>query len=86
MCYCGDPCCPSCGPATGNYRCDICGAWAYPGCDHIDDDGNEVDAFAAEFAKARARQAADDARYAEECARIAEDAPTTTEAREGEGR
>lgn len=27
-CMCGDICCPSCGPAQGNSRCILCGAWA----------------------------------------------------------
>ena len=34
-CMCGDPYCPSCGPAQGNYHCPICGKWsADGGCDH----------------------------------------------------
>jgi len=28
---CGDTCCSSCGPAQGNSRCSICGAWASDG-------------------------------------------------------
>lgn len=32
-CLCGDICCPSCGPAQGNSRCLVCGAWASDGCD-----------------------------------------------------
>jgi hypothetical protein len=31
-CMCGDLCCPSCGPAQGNWRCIACGAWATDGC------------------------------------------------------
>ena len=30
-CMCGDPCCPWCGPAQGNSRCDVCGRWASDG-------------------------------------------------------
>lgn len=30
-CMCGDTHCRSCGPAQGNNRCEVCGAW--------DDDG-----------------------------------------------
>jgi len=26
-CMCGDIYCPSCGPAQGNNRCYVCGAW-----------------------------------------------------------
>lgn len=36
-CMCGDNCCPSCGPAQGNWRCPLCRQWASDGCDHIDD-------------------------------------------------
>jgi hypothetical protein len=35
-CLCGDICCPSCGPAQGNWQCPVCGRWASEGCDHID--------------------------------------------------
>jgi hypothetical protein len=28
---CGDPYCPSCGPAQGNHRCPICGTWSADG-------------------------------------------------------
>ncbi len=31
-CMCGDTQCPSCGPAQGNSRCIVCGAWADDGC------------------------------------------------------
>jgi hypothetical protein len=30
---CGDTCCPSCGPAQGNYKCPACGKWSDEGCD-----------------------------------------------------
>lgn len=34
-CLCGDPYCPSCGPAQGNYCCPICGRWgADGGCEN----------------------------------------------------
>jgi len=33
-CMCGDICCPSCGPAQGNHRCLVCGAWASDGCEN----------------------------------------------------
>ena len=36
-CLCGDPYCPSCGPAQGNCRCYQCGAWsADGGCEDPD--------------------------------------------------
>lgn len=31
MCMCGDTYCFSCGPAQGNARCDVCGAWSADG-------------------------------------------------------
>lgn len=37
-CMCGDYCCPSCGPAQGNWRCPICREWASEGCDHMADE------------------------------------------------
>ena len=30
-CLCGDPYCPSCGPAQGNYKCPNCGTWSADG-------------------------------------------------------
>ena len=30
-CMCGDYLCPSCGPAQGNSRCDVCGSWESEG-------------------------------------------------------
>ena len=30
-CMCGDTHCPSCGPAQGNARCYVCGAWGADG-------------------------------------------------------
>ena len=35
-CMCGDICCASCGPAQGNWRCPLCGAWASDGCEHFE--------------------------------------------------
>ena len=32
-CMCGDTQCPSCGPAQGNSKCPVCGAWADDGCE-----------------------------------------------------
>lgn len=40
-CMCGDICCPSCGPAQGNWRCPVCREWASEGCDHV----QEVDGY-----------------------------------------
>lgn len=34
-CMCGDYCCPSCGTAQGNWRCELCGSWASDICKHI---------------------------------------------------
>lgn len=34
-CMCGDYCCPSCGPAQGNWRCPICREWASELCEHM---------------------------------------------------
>lgn len=63
-CMCGDTHCPSCGPAQGNWRCPICGAWADDGCDHIGDDGNLLPEFAALAEEAAARDAEAAADYA----------------------
>ena len=30
-CLCGDLYCGSCGPAQGNYKCDMCGKWSLDG-------------------------------------------------------
>ena len=38
-CMCGDTQCPSCGPAQGNWKCPICGAWQDIGCEHFDTEG-----------------------------------------------
>jgi hypothetical protein len=57
MCLCGDSCCPSCGPAQGNYQCPICKEWFSEGCEHFN---QETGAIKLEF-----RQAAKDAIEAE---------------------
>lgn len=48
-CMCGDICCPSCGPAQGNFKCPICRVWASDGCDHIDEQGELRPEFQVEF-------------------------------------
>lgn len=37
-CMCGDYQCPSCGPAQGNWKCEICNTWVDTGCQHIDEE------------------------------------------------
>ena len=59
-CMCGDPACPSCGPAQGNFQCAICHEWASEGCDHLTED----DGVRLEFVRAYA--------YAEMKAEIAD--------------
>ena len=40
-CMCGDICCPSCGPAQGNWQCPICREWrSGGGCEHFDENDN----------------------------------------------
>jgi len=56
-CMCGDLCCPSCGPAQGNWRCPVCRAWASDGCDCSE----------AEMEAAAKAEAAADAAYAAQC-------------------
>jgi hypothetical protein len=58
-CMCGDTCCPSCGPAQGNWKCPLCGAWASDGCDHVYEDSESALAIRPEWA-ADAEQAATD--------------------------
>ena len=43
-CMCGDYCCPSCGPAQGNWRCPICRQWASEACEHVDEDTGDLKA------------------------------------------
>jgi len=56
---CGDTHCGSCGPAQGNWRCPLCGAWADDVCEHMADDGEglkpEFHAAAAAIAEAEAK-------------------------------
>lgn len=59
-CMCGDTHCGSCGPAQGNWRCDLCGAWADDGCEHFDAETGEVKPeFAAAMCDAIDRQTAE---------------------------
>lgn len=59
-CMCGDLQCPSCGPAQGNFKCPVCGAWADDCCEHFVEDADhnliENPAFAAEFKAAAERE------------------------------
>jgi uncharacterized Zn finger protein (UPF0148 family) len=55
---CGDLCCPSCGPAQGNWKCPICGTWASETCEHIGEDGKLLSQFVAQ-AEAAAKAEAD---------------------------
>jgi hypothetical protein len=41
-CMCGDSHCSSCGPAQGNRRCPLCGAWADEGCEHVDEETGRI--------------------------------------------
>jgi hypothetical protein len=55
MCMCGDYCCPSCGPAQGNWKCELCGEWASEGCEHIDEEtGYYKPEFAAKIERSEA--------------------------------
>lgn len=65
-CMCGDTQCPSCGPAQGNVRCPICGAWADDGCEHVGEDGQILPAFQDAADAAEAARAEADQRFAEE--------------------
>lgn len=59
-CICGDYCCPSCGPAQGNWRCPICRAWASDGCEHVEDDESQLKPeFRAEAERLAAMENAD---------------------------
>lgn len=58
MCLCGDICCPSCGPAQGNWRCPICGEWASNVCVHMSDDGNSIKPEFEELAKQKQKEQA----------------------------
>ena len=76
-CMCGDTHCPSCGPAQGNSKCPLCGAWMDDCCEHYDEEtGGLKPEFAAEAEKvyeqdrlaaiAEAEQWIEDERLAEE--------------------
>lgn len=55
-CMCGDPYCGSCGPAQGNYKCEICGQWsADGGCDDPKDCKEKSEAYWAAMAEEEAR-------------------------------
>jgi len=66
-CMCGDICCWSCGPAQGNWRCDICREWASECCEHMAEDGQGYKPEFQDAAEAaqRAEAAADEA-YAQQ--------------------
>lgn len=52
-CLCGDIFCASCGPAQGNGRCEVCGAWTFEGgCADPEDCGRK----SAEIEAAMARE------------------------------
>ena len=76
-CMCGDTHCPSCGPAQGNSKCPLCGAWMDDCCEHFDEETGdlkpefvaEADAKAkaeAEYKAKMVEQWAEDERLAEE--------------------
>ena len=65
-CMCGDICCPSCGPAQGNWRCPICREWASEACEHMNEEGDDLKAeYMAQAEAAEARERAQDLAYAE---------------------
>jgi hypothetical protein len=57
---CGDYCCPSCGPAQGNWRCIICNAWASDACEHVSEEGEGYRPGFLALAQTLARQQAGD--------------------------
>jgi len=64
-CMCGDTHCSSCGPAQGNWKCVLCGAWADDCCEHIDE---ETGSYKVEFklqveSAIKAERQAEDAEY-----------------------
>lgn len=70
-CMCGDICCPSCGPAQGNWKCPICHQWASEGCDHIDPDSSNIAApFVDEVERLAREEAEREAKLAEEEERL----------------
>ena len=72
-CLCGDLCCPSCGPAQGNWRCPICGTWTSEVCEHISEDGNLKQEFHEQARKLEEERRAEEemAKAWEEEARLA---------------
>ena len=69
-CMCGDYCCPSCGPAQGNWRCPICNVWASECCVHISSrTGNLKARYKAQAKRIAKAEAEAEARYYEEVCR-----------------
>ena len=57
-CMCGDTHCSSCGPAQGNWKCVLCGAWADDCCEHIDEEtGQYKEEFKQQVEAAHAAEA-----------------------------
>jgi len=71
-CMCGDICCPSCGPAQGNWRCPICREWASEGCAHIGEDGEISPEFREQAEAATLAEVKDYAKLAEDLEEAAE--------------
>jgi hypothetical protein len=73
-CLCGDLCCPSCGPAQGNYRCPVCREWASEGCECSDEARDRAAAAQAEADAAADRHFAEllqwERDHADEIARV----------------
>lgn len=66
-CMCGDYCCPSCGPAQGNWKCPICRGWASEGCEHITESGQGIKLeFGAQADAIAQAEAEADERYAKD--------------------
>jgi len=64
---CGDLYCWSCGPAQGNYKCEICGKWSEDGgCDNPQECHDKAEKMYAQLAKdlEKEKELAD--QYAEE--------------------
>lgn len=63
-CMCGDLYCWSCGPAQGNYKCEICGKWDDEGgCDNPEECQKTADEMYTAMAEEEKRL---DAEWAEE--------------------
>lgn len=65
-CMCGDTCCPSCGPAQGNYRCPSCNGWISEGCDCTEEEIKEATVRQNEEDEAYARAMQEDYFLSEE--------------------